>query len=212
MASAKSKLSFLFLLAILRTAICLAQAPKAAECVSASFAAELKVHDNFEQDVGNGLVFRLRPGKEPGWFIDVVPAKSPNSDYVYPVKPPLRFNSTQMLASGYSEDLKASFSHPHTMFFLLDSSDYEHVSSFVENVLWPSKTADPDRVMRAYFDAVAAAKTGWLQVKVPSAEYNVKNELKSAKVAVQVVVPRDFKVANKLKTQPADCPAKRNYQ
>src|SRR5690242_8981788 len=100
MAWGKHTLNFLFLLVILRTADCLAQAsPETAMCVSASFAAELEVYDNFEEEIGDGLVFQLKAGKEPGWFIDVVPAKSPNNDYVYPVNPPLRFNPTQMLAA-----------------------------------------------------------------------------------------------------------------
>jgi len=213
MASVKHIVSFLFILAIVGPVVCFAQlSPEKAACVSAGFAAELDVHDDFKQEIGNGLVFRLKSGKEPGWFIDVVPAKSPANDYVYPVNPPLRFNPTQMLAAAYDEDLKASFSHPHAMFFLLDRSEYEHVSSLVENLLWPYKTSDPDKAMKAYFDALAAARTGWLQVQVVSAEYDLKNELKWAKVAVRLVVPSDFKFADKLKTETAACPPKREHE
>ena len=49
-------------------------------CQSVSFKVALNAHDNFERELGAGLLFRVRSQKEPGWFLDIVPAEANTKD------------------------------------------------------------------------------------------------------------------------------------
>ena len=62
--------------------------------------------------IGGDLVFRLEPetlgphGELHGWQISLAPSHAPDSDYIYPVNPPLRFNGLQTLGPGYGDDTR----------------------------------------------------------------------------------------------------------
>lgn len=116
-------------------------------CHSVSFKVALDVYDDFEQQLGGGLLFRVQTLKEPGWFFDIVPADATANDYVYPVNPPLRFNGNQYFAAVYGESVKSSVAYSHEMCFLLDRTGYDNVSSLIGNVLWPYQTADSDKAL-----------------------------------------------------------------
>jgi len=180
-------------------------------CHSVLFAAKLNAYDDFDQDLGDGLVLRVKSFNEPAWFIDVVPAAKPQNDYVYPVNPPLRFNGNQMLGPGYSETIESSLNHPHEMYFLLSAPDFDRISSLIGNVLWPYQTSDPDKALADYLAALKAAKTGWLELTVRHYEVDAAGGLKSIQFRVQVVVPSDFALDKDLKYERVSCPAKNNW-
>jgi len=189
-----------------------AQLPAASPpCRSVSLAADLEVYDDFEQNLGSGLVLRVKSFKEPGWFVDVVPAAKPNDDYVYPVNPPLRFNGNQTLGPGYGEDVKSSLGHPHEMRFLLTPADYDHVSSFIGNVLWPYQTPTPDQALKDYSAALDSVRTGWLKLTVRHYETDSSGQLKSIQFRVQVVTPSDFEFAEGLEFKRVACPPKPDF-
>ena len=180
-------------------------------CHSASFNVALDVSDDFEHQLGRGLSFRIKSEKEPGWFFDIVPADAQDNDFIYPVNFPLRFNPVQYLGPAYSESLKSSLANPHEVRFLLDRTDYDHVSSLIGDVLWPYQTSDPDKALSQYTSMVAKAKKGWLRVTVPSYRTDAKTgEVAHIELRVQVTTPSSFKFVPELKPRPGPCPAESN--
>lgn len=177
-------------------------------CHSVAFTVALEVYDDFEQPLGGDLLFRVKTLSEPGWFFDIVPADATGNDYIYPVNPPLRFNGSQYFGAAYSESVKTSVSYPHEMRFLLDRTDYDHVSSLTGNVLWPYQASNPDKALSNYRTAVKNAKKGWLNVAVSSYKLDAKTgELAHIELRVQVTGPLSFQFAPELKSKTESCPS-----
>jgi hypothetical protein len=183
-----------------------AQSSSSLPCESIFFKTSLNAHDDFERELGGGLLFRLKSMKEPGWFIDVVPAEEAKNDYIYPVNPPLRLNPIQTLGSGYGETVESSLAHPHVMNFLLHRSDYEKISSLIDNVLWPYKTADPEKAVSDYTQAVDETQKGQLKVVVASHKTDRKTGmLEHIKLRVEITVPAGFQFAPGFFPLPSRC-------
>jgi hypothetical protein len=183
-----------------------AQAEQSPSCQFVSFKLTLNANDNYERELGGGLLFRLRSRKEPGWFVDIVPAEANTKDYIYPVNLPLRFNGNQMLGPGYGETIKSSLSHAHEMNFLLDRSDYDRISALVGNVLRSYQTPDPDRALADYTNAVDNARKGWVRITISSYKADPKTgALARIKLRVRITTPPDFQFAPGLNPWPAPC-------
>jgi hypothetical protein len=174
-------------------------------CQSVSFKVHLNAGDSFERELGGGLLFRVTSLKDPGWFLDIVPAEANTMDYVYPVNVPLRLNPNQTLGPGYGETGKSSLAHPHEMRFLLNRSDYDRVFGLIGNVLWPYQTSDPDKALSDYTNAVDNAKKGSLKVIVSSYKTDTKGALTRIKLRVEVTTPPDFQFAPHLNPFPEPC-------
>ena len=159
-------LAGLLLVCMLAGIRALAQAPDS--CQSVYFKVTLNAHDDYQRELGGGLLFRVTSQKDPAWFVDIVPAEENTKDYIYPVNLPLQLNGNQTLGPGYGETVKSSLSHPHEMNFLLDRSDYQRISGLVSNVLHSYQTSDPDRALSDYSNAVDDARKGWLRVRIAS--------------------------------------------
>ena len=138
----------------------LSQAQVSSSCNSVSFKVTLHVSEDFEKELGGGLLFRVKSQKQPGWFVDIVPAEATSQDYIYPVNLPLRFNPNQTLGPGYGESVRSSLAYPHEMQFLLYKPDYDRVFSLVGNVVWSYQTSDPDKALSDYASAARKAKKG----------------------------------------------------
>jgi hypothetical protein len=183
-----------------------ALAQRSPSCQIVSFKVNLNAHDNYERELGGGLLFRVMSEKEPGWFVDVVPAEENTKDYIYPVNLPLRFNPNQTLGPGYGETVQSSLSHPHEMNFLLDRSDYERISALVGNVLWSYQTPDPDKALADYTNAVDNARKGSLNVVISSYKADPKTgALAHIKLRVGITTPADFQFAPGLTPWPSSC-------
>lgn len=183
-----------------------AQAQHSLSCQSVSFKVTLNANDNFERELGGGLLFRVRSEKNPGWFVDIVPAEENTKDYIYPVNLPLRFNGNQTLGPGYGETVKSSLSHPHEMDFLLDRSDYDRIFGLVGNVLWSYQTPDPDKALADYTNAVEHARKGSLKLIISSYKTDPKTgALARIKLRVGITTPQDFQFAPGLNPWPAPC-------
>jgi hypothetical protein len=175
-------------------------------CLSVSFKVALKVGESFERELGGGLLFRVRSEKEPGWFLDIVPAEANTKDYIYPVNLPLRFNGNQTLGSVYGDTVKSSLAHPHEMRFLLDRSDYDRVIGLIGNVLWSYQTPDPDKALSDYTNAAEEARKGSLRVTVSSYKTDPKTgALTRIKLRAEVTTPLDFQFAPHLNPLPWPC-------
>lgn len=174
-------------------------------CLSVSFKVALNVGDSFERELGGGLLFRVRSEKEPGWFLDIVPAEANTKDYVYPVNLPLRLNGNQTLGPGYGESVKSSLAHPHEMRFLLNRSDYDRVFGLIGNVLRSYQTSDPDKALSDYTNAIDDASKGWLRVTVSSYKTDSKGSLTRIKLRVEVTTSPDFQFAPHLNPFPWPC-------
>jgi hypothetical protein len=182
------------------------RAQSASACQSVSFKVALNAGDNFERELGAGLLFRVRSQKEPGWFLDIVPAEANTQDYIYPVNLPLRLNGNQTLGPGYGETVMSSLAHPHEMRFLLNRSDYDRVSGLIKNVLWSYQTPDPDKALADYTNAVDEAKKGWLKVAVASYRIDPKTGAPTRiKLRVEITTPPDFQFAPHLNPLSSPC-------
>ncbi len=196
--------AFLLPLCLLTTTGVRAQSSLA--CKSVFFKVALNAHDDFERELGGGLLFRVKSQKEPGWFIDIVPAEENKKDYVYAVNLPLRQNPNQTLGPGYGETVDSSLGHPHVMNFLLKRSDYDRVSGLIGNVLWSYQTSDPDKALSDYTNAVDEAKKGQLKVTISSHKTDPKTgALVRIKLRVQITTPMDFQFAPGFYPLPASC-------
>jgi hypothetical protein len=183
-----------------------AQVQSSYACQSVFFKASLRSGDDFVRELGGGLLFRVRSQKEPGWFLDIVPAEANTKDYIYPVNLPLRFNGNQILGPGYGETVKSSLAHPHEMNFLLSRSDFDRISDLIGNVLWSYKTKDPDKALSDYTNAVEDAKKGSLRVAISSYKTDPKSGGPTRiKLRVQITTPVDFQFAPKLNPLPWPC-------
>ncbi|MFZ0419650.1 MAG: hypothetical protein WAM04_16240 [Candidatus Sulfotelmatobacter sp.] len=183
-----------------------ARAQSSYACQSVFFKVSLSAGDDFERELGGGLLFRVKSQKEPGWFLDIVPAEANTKDYIYPVNLPLRFNGNQTLGPGYGETVKSSLAHPHEMTFLLSRSDYDRIFDLVGNVLWSYRTKDPDKALSDYTNAVDRAKKGSLRVAISSYKTDPKTgALTHIKLRVQITTPLDFEFAPKLNPLPWPC-------
>jgi hypothetical protein len=185
----------------------LSQAQVSSSCNSVSFKVNLHVSEDFEKELGGGLLFRVKSGKQPGWFVDIVPAEATSQDYIYPVNLPLRFNPNQTLGPGYGETVRSSLAYTHEMQFLLYKPDYDQVSSLIGNVLWSYRSSDPDKALSDYASAARKAKKGMLKVTVSSYKTNATGALARIKLRVQITTPLEFPYAPGLTPMPATCPA-----
>jgi hypothetical protein len=176
------------------------RAQTSSACQSISFKVALNAVEDFERELGGGLLFRVRSGKEAGWFLDVVPAEANTQDYIYPVNLPLRFNGNQTLGPGYGETVKSSLAHPHEMRFLLNRSDYNRVFGLIGNVL-----SDPDKALSDYTNAVDEARKGSLKVTISSYRTDPKGALTRIKLRVEITTPMDFQFAPHLNPFPGPC-------
>lgn len=174
-------------------------------CRSVFFKVALNAHDDFERELGGGLLFRVRSQKEPGWFLDIVPAEANSNDYIYPVNLPLRQNPNQTLGAGYGESVDSSLGHPHEMRFLLDRSGYDRVSALIGNVLSSYQTPDPDKAVSDFTNAVDSARKGSLRVHVSSYKTDKTGTLTRIKLRVEITTPLDFQFAPGLNPLPASC-------
>jgi hypothetical protein len=183
-----------------------AQAQSSFDCRSVSFKAALNAGEDFERELGGGLLFRVRSQNETGWFLDIVPAEANTKDYIYPVNLPLQLNGNQTLGPGNGETVKSSLAHPHEMNFLLIRSDFDRIFSLVGNILRSYQTKDPDQALSDYTDAVERAKKGFLRVAISSYKTDPKSgALIRIKLHVQITTPADFQFAPKLSPLPWPC-------
>jgi hypothetical protein len=182
-------------------------AQRAPSCQIVSFKVVLNANSSYERELGGGLLFRVTSGKGPSWFVDVVPAEENTKDYVYPVNLPLRFNPNQTLGAGNGETVQSSLSHPHDMNFLLDRSEYDRISALIPNVLRSYQTADPDRAVDVYSNAVENARKGSVHIAISSYKTDPKaGALLHIKLRVSITTPLDFQFAPGLNAWPSACP------
>jgi hypothetical protein len=88
---------------------------------------DLRAGDAFAQEIGAGLVLKLRPevlakpaaGESEGpdgWYLTLEPAADEPQrgvhDYIYPVNPPLRFNGRQDIGTSYGILAKEKLGYP----------------------------------------------------------------------------------------------------
>ena len=183
-----------------------ARAQTSTSCQSVYFKVSLRAHDDYQRELGGGLLFRVKSRKESGWFLDIVPAQEATKDYIYPVNLPLRQNPNQILGAGYGETVRSSLSHAHEMSFLLNRSDYNRVSGLIGNVLSYYQTSDPDKALSEYTNAVYDARKGLLKVTVASYKAEAKtDQLARIKLRVLITTPVDFQFAPGVYPLPSSC-------
>jgi len=183
-------------------------------CRSIALTVELSAGKGFEKRIGQDLVFKVDPerdgpkGELSGWGIELVPARVPDNDYIYPVNPPLRFNGLQTLGPSYGDDTKGSLGHAHEMDFLLNSADYDRLWPLVTNALWPYMPSNPDAAADRYFDALKALAKGHLTITVQSYDADpVTDVISSIKFQAEFIAPESFAFDPALKPKLVSCSA-----
>src|SRR4051794_23720411 len=114
------------------------------QCAIVAISFSLKTDDSFQRPISD-LTFKVQPLKSTGWMFSLEDAKG--RDFIYPVNPALRFNSSQMLGAGYGDTAKQSLSHNRELRFLLNESDYD-------------TAPDPDHAADQYLGQLEKLRTG----------------------------------------------------
>jgi hypothetical protein len=183
-----------------------ARAQQSTTCQSAYFKVTLTASDDYQRELGGGLLFRIKREKDPAWFVDIVPSEANTKDYIYPVNLPLQLNGNQTLGAGFGETVKSSLSHPHEMNFLLDRPDYDRISAMADIVLHSYQTPDPDKTLSDYSNAVDDARKGWLRITVSSYKADPKTgALTRIKLRVGITTTADFQFAPGVNPWPGPC-------
>lgn len=113
------------------------------------FAGELKGREVFAKEIGQHLVFRLNPAREPnisGWTIEIHPKNETSGEYtefVYVVTPPYRFRNARYLDTSYGISAKEAVAWtPRTFYFVLDKDEYKLAGDALDKTLWPGNYSD----------------------------------------------------------------------
>jgi len=123
-------------------------------------AGEVSRGQTFEQDIGQGLVFRLVPPvdqENAGWVIQIVPKVQPDEgsiEFSSIATPPYHAYNERFLAAVYGRVVSDVVALKDRTFFFVHSADDEHRAEEVVNAaLYPTNISDEDKVR------VAAEKT-----------------------------------------------------
>jgi hypothetical protein len=117
---------------------------------------EVSRGQTFEQDIGQGLVFRLVPPADDanaGWIIQIVPKVQPDEgsvEFSSIATPPYHAYNTRYLASVYGRVVSDVLALKDRPFFFVHSADDEHRAEEVVNAaLYPTNLSDEEKVHAA---------------------------------------------------------------
>jgi hypothetical protein len=194
-------------------------------CRQIAFAGNLKAGDGFVQEIGAGLVLRLRPealaepaageSKSPdGWRLTLEPVSNEPKrgvhDYIYPVNPPLRFNPKQDIGTSYGYTAKEKLGDGAIAYrFILSDPDYARIDPLLQAALWPYTAKDPEHADENYAMAIEALTTGLIRFRPTKYDLSANGErIRHLAFTVEVTAPQDFAFLPALAPKPAACPAK----
>jgi len=186
------------LFVVLCLSIALSAHSHASACKSITIMASVSAGQSFEKAISKDLIFRLTSarlgpdGKLNGWEMSIVSAQS-DTDYIYPVNPPLRFNGSQTFGASYGETASASLANPHEVRFLRHREDYDKIKPLLDGALWPYSAPHPDSAQDEYVTALGKTITGRLVVTVTS--YHLEagaDSLRDMKFRADFSAPADF--------------------
>lgn len=104
------------------------------QCDAVATTVRLQANEDFQRRI-NELTFKMQRLTSTGWVFSLEDAKG--RDYIYPVNPSLRLNSSQTLGAGYGDTARQSLSRGRELRFLLSETDYDVFDPYVTNALWP---------------------------------------------------------------------------
>jgi hypothetical protein len=175
------------------------------QCNVAAISFALEAGGDFQQRVSD-LVFKVRPLKDSrGWVISL--EDKAGRDFIYPVNPALRFNSSQTIGAVYGDTAKQSLSQGRELRFLLNKSDYDAFEPYVDHALWPYNAPDPDRASDEYLDALESLHTGLLRLTILRADVIPYDTVRSAEFNAEFIAPYSFQFDSSLASHPMTCPA-----
>jgi hypothetical protein len=177
-------------------------------CHSFEFTHTIEAGDNFSQNIGGGLSLRLNPGDD-GWTIDIIPTRQESSgkqdDYIYPVNPPIRFNNLQYLGAAYGDSTRYLVTHEKHLRFVLNQSDYDLISRFITDALWPYNAKDPDRAGEIYLEDLGKLTLGSVHYKPLEYKFNPDGSIDTLKFQMTVIAPKSFSFPDGVKSTPLSC-------
>lgn len=126
------------------------------EKFDAHIAGEVSRGQTFEQDIGQGLVFRLFPPADDlnaGWIIQIVPKVEPDEgsiEFSSIATPPYHAYNMRYLAAVYGRVASDVVALKDRTFFFVHSTDEEHRAEEVVNAaLYPTNLSDEEKVRAA---------------------------------------------------------------
>jgi hypothetical protein len=200
------KLRFLGLLALpLWIGIAMGQ-----DCRSYSFTGELRPgQGGFRQAIGGGLLLEMEDMKNGGWFVTLYPEtqakKQEKDDYIYPVNPPIRFNSLQYLGAAYGENAEDQIKREKDLHFALSKADYDHISALITDALWPYNAKDPDHAIDNYVTGLSNMKLGNIHYKPINYRFT-GGKPEWLRFQIAITAPADFAFPPMVDPTAAPCP------
>jgi hypothetical protein len=173
------------------------------QCTAVAISLLLKTDDSFQEAISD-LTFKVQPMESAGWIFSLEDAKG--HDFLYPVNPPLRLNSSQTLGAGYGDTAKQSLDHGRELRFSLNESDYAALWPYVEHALWPYTAPDPDHAANQYLSELDKVRTGLLRLTVIRSDVSESDEVRFADFKIEFIAPRDYQFVSSLPRQAISCP------
>jgi hypothetical protein len=162
----------------------------------------------FARELGENLWLHLFPLGDNGWTIEIKRLHG-DSDYAYPLNPPLRSANSQFLGTGYSITAKEQLSHEHAVYFVLNPSDYNKAMQLAQEALWPYYAAAPEKATEHFLAALPGFPSGLLTVKpLKYVTWNGGETVKWMRFSVTVVVPSSFHFTPGASSKETACPAR----
>ncbi|MGA2273761.1 MAG: hypothetical protein ABSH00_09410 [Bryobacteraceae bacterium] len=144
---------------------------------------EVSRGQEFQREIGSGLLFQLKPTDEAGWMIRIVPKVfcSEAADFASVVNAPYRnYNSLHVDASyGISASEAVEKMGPREFRFVLTCEDYELESRRLEIVLWGythSQQEIDEALAKLGTSPLGRGKLTILESKVSPAEHDIQGK------------------------------------
>jgi hypothetical protein len=178
--------------------------PSNPHCTKAVMEFSLAAGKSYEQPISGNLTFKIAQRQPNGWTFSL--EDSAGHDYIAPVNPPLRFNPTQIIGSGYGLTAQQSLKMDRgAIRFILNEADYNRIDQLWRYALWPADAPDPDHAADNYVTAINKIKTGTLRLTVPKSDVSPDDIIRSATFRIEITVPEEFHLDPALGLQPAAC-------
>lgn len=184
-----------------------AKAPAKPSCKSFHVPISLKEGAGFEQELGEGFVFKIISEQQadgaPDWYMTVENAKHPGWDYMWLLNGPMHFNSIQYYGPVFGQTVQDS-TRTRSLDFPLRNADFDNISKLRGEAQWPAPGYDEQKGYADFMRAVKRARTGTVRLVVNHHTTNAKGQLNSIELDAEFTVPADFQT-DEIKTQPARC-------
>lgn len=132
------------------------------------FSGEVSRGESLEKRLWNDLIFVLK-ATDSGWDISVTGGEDRDSDFVWVVTPPYRFDNARYLGTVYGHSAADAVAWtPRAFSFVTNPMDYVRAGDAVRKLLWPSRL--PEMEIKAVEKTLAQVPKGNGMLKITGAK------------------------------------------